>query len=149
MYYQELTKAGLRTQDSHPYWGHDVMKYNPIGFYRVFYRPDPIEFKKVGFSHPWTTLILAQWWENLLHSSGGKLELSKCFYYMFHWMFDLQGAATFSPISTFPDPIILTNSVTKEATIIEHKPCSESHKTLGKMENPTGKRRRWIKTNHW
>ena len=31
------------------------MKYNPIGFYRVFYRPDPIEFKKVGFSHPWIT----------------------------------------------------------------------------------------------
>ena len=85
-----------------------------------------------------TTLILAQWWENLLHSSGGKLELSKCFYYMFHWMFDLQGAATFSPKSTFPDPIILIDSVTKEPTVIEHKPCSESHKTLGKMENPTG-----------
>jgi hypothetical protein len=27
---------------------------------------------------------MAQWWEALLHATGGKLELDKCFYYIMH-----------------------------------------------------------------
>ena len=46
------------------------------------------------------TTTTAQWWENLLHSSGGTLELSKCFYYMFHWTFSLNSTASFKVPST-------------------------------------------------
>lgn len=84
-----------------------------------------------------TTSTLAQWWESLLHSSGGKLELSKCFYYTFHWQFDDAGNASFSPSVGSPQ-ISIVDSSTDTRTTIEHKECSESHKTLGKMENPSG-----------
>ena len=36
----------------------------------------------------------AQWWEQLLHSTGGKLELTKCFYYPIIWTFDKEGIPT-------------------------------------------------------
>jgi hypothetical protein len=35
----------------------------------------------------------AQLWEQLLYIPGGKLELSKCFYYPIIWSFDSEGAA--------------------------------------------------------
>jgi hypothetical protein len=37
--------------------------------------------------------IAAQWWEQLLHATGGQLELPKCFYYLLHWIFDSEGKA--------------------------------------------------------
>ena len=33
----------------------------------------------------------AQEWEQLLAATGGKLELSKCFYYILQWKFDEEG----------------------------------------------------------
>ena len=87
--------------------------------------------------HHNTTTSTAQWWDNLLHSSGGTLELSKCFYYTFHWSFTPKGKAYLSPPSTFPHQISLVNSTTNNNTTIEHKACTQSHKTLGKMENPS------------
>ena len=33
----------------------------------------------------------AQWWEQLLQATGGKLELQKCFYYPILWKFDTEG----------------------------------------------------------
>ena len=76
-----------------------------------------------------STTATAQRWENLLHSSGGKLELSKCFYYMFHWSFNADGKAYLSP----PE-----YSETDMDIQIEHRAGTKSHKTLGKMENPSG-----------
>ena len=35
--------------------------------------------------------ITAQWWEQLLFSTGGKLELTKCFYHPILWHFDDEG----------------------------------------------------------
>jgi hypothetical protein len=35
--------------------------------------------------------IDAQHWEKLLFTSGGKLELSKCFFYIMHWKFSPEG----------------------------------------------------------
>ncbi len=37
--------------------------------------------------------ILSQNWEKLLWSTGGKLNLDKCFYYVLHWSFDERGKA--------------------------------------------------------
>jgi hypothetical protein len=39
----------------------------------------------------------AQCGEQLLHASGGNLELPKCFYYLLHWVFDSGGHA---PLAT-------------------------------------------------
>ena len=33
----------------------------------------------------------AQWWEQLLTATGGKLELPKCFYYLIRWVFNDYG----------------------------------------------------------
>ena len=33
----------------------------------------------------------AQWWEELLVATGGKLELSKCFFYLLQWVMDDKG----------------------------------------------------------
>jgi hypothetical protein len=85
-----------------------------------------------------STQTTAQWWENLLYSSGGTLELRKCFYYMFHWQFASNGVPSFSPTTAFPIPIQVKHSITETFTPIKHKPCCASHKTLGKMENPLG-----------
>jgi hypothetical protein len=35
--------------------------------------------------------IAAQWWEQLLHVTGGQLDLPKIFYYLLHWVFDFEG----------------------------------------------------------
>ena len=45
--------------------------------------------------------ITAQWWEQLLHATGGKLELPKCFYYNITWKFNSEGEAK---LSTKKDP---------------------------------------------
>ena len=37
--------------------------------------------------------MTAQWWEELLHATGGKLELQKCFFYMMFWIFNDEGEA--------------------------------------------------------
>jgi hypothetical protein len=33
------------------------------------------------------------WWAGLLEATGGKLELSKCFFYLVSWKFDSKGNA--------------------------------------------------------
>ena len=38
-----------------------------------------------------TTQTTAQWWEQLLYATGGKLELTKCFYYPIVWEFNNEG----------------------------------------------------------
>jgi hypothetical protein len=32
-------------------------------------------------------------WKDMIEASGGKLELSKCFYYILSWKFDEEGNA--------------------------------------------------------
>lgn len=31
---------------------------------------------------------MALWWEELLHATGGKVDMEKCFYYVLQWTFD-------------------------------------------------------------
>ena len=81
----------------------------------------------------------AQWWENLLYTSGGKLELMKCFYYLLVWTFDNEGEEhllRFNPAS--PNTIKIRDSQEGEETNISIKQSDESHKTLGVYENPSG-----------
>jgi hypothetical protein len=84
------------------------------------------------------TQRMAQWWENLLFSTGGKLELSKCFYYVIYWIYNHEGEASMLDTTALPQQVHLTDSETSSDIIIENKRCTASHKTLGAMENPSG-----------
>jgi hypothetical protein len=79
-----------------------------------------------------------QWWEGLLHATGGKLELSKCFFYMQYWVFDQEGYARALTPAEFPMKVIITDSETGEPIELEVRDCSKSHKTLGALECPSG-----------
>jgi hypothetical protein len=83
----------------------------------------------------------AQWWEELLCTTGGKLELSKCFYYPIIWEFDCNGNANLQEPAQLESSIILTDSITKQQIPIAAKSCSEAHKTLGVMACPQGNNR--------
>jgi hypothetical protein len=81
------------------------------------------------------TTVAAQWWEELLYTTGGKLELTKCFYYRLIWDFATNGnAILLEPSSN----IILTDSADHRQVPIEAKSCAEAHKTLGVMTCPKG-----------
>jgi hypothetical protein len=82
------------------------------------------------------------WWAGLLESSGGKLELEKCFYYLLKWKWNKNGD---------PEPELITkqstNNTTEDISLTENnantvqlhqKEIYTSHKTLGTMKNMTG-----------
>ena len=79
----------------------------------------------------------AQYWEQLLDASGGKLELPKCFYYVLHWNFNAEGEARLSSKEEIPYQIKLTQSQSGDVCEIEQKDCREAHKTLGNHIAPT------------
>jgi hypothetical protein len=81
---------------------------------------------------------MAQLWEQLLNLTGGKLELSKCFYYPIVWNFDSEGAAFLKPPNELPSTISLQDSESKQRFHISSKPCDKAHRTLGVMEQPDG-----------
>ena len=83
----------------------------------------------------------AQWWENLLWSTGGELELSKCFFYVMHWYFDEKGQpqlANNETLKRLKCEIKITESATNQEANIRLLDSSEDHTTLGVKANPTG-----------
>jgi Reverse transcriptase (RNA-dependent DNA polymerase) len=81
----------------------------------------------------------AQWWEQLLHSSGGKLELSKCFFYIFFWKFNDEGEPYLKNANEFCEQINIIDSESGRQIHIPQRDCAKEHKTLGIMESPDGK----------
>jgi hypothetical protein len=84
------------------------------------------------------TAEAAQWWESLLYATGGKLELSKCFFYLVFWVFNDEGKPRMLKPEEWPQNVEVVDSATGESMRIETKDCNESHKTLGVMEAPNG-----------
>jgi exonuclease III len=83
----------------------------------------------------------AQWWEQLLHSTGGKLELPKCFYCVVYWIFEDSGEARLAlpdEISERCGPIKIVESGCGSEVEIRMMSPLESHRTLGAMEAPDG-----------
>ena len=79
------------------------------------------------------TTCAAQWWEELLYSTGGKLELQKCFSIPLIWNHDNEGVPTNTSV---PDQQInLMDSETSEAILLQQLSPSQSFKTLGILEN--------------
>jgi hypothetical protein len=73
-------------------------------------------------------------WKELLEASGGKLELTKCFYYILTWTFDRRG----NPIPTtiheqrqITNQISVPDTFTNDIIQIQQKEINEAHKTLG------------------
>ena len=79
----------------------------------------------------------AQYWEQLLDATGGKLELPKCFYYILRWNFNKEGEASLATKEEIPYEIKLTQSQSGEECTIEQKDCREAHKTLGSHVAPS------------
>ena len=70
----------------------------------------------------------AQWWEELLHATGGRLE------------FDKEGKARLAALPELQqyNNIVLRQSETQNNETITHRDCHNSHKTLGVMEDLSG-----------
>jgi hypothetical protein len=80
----------------------------------------------------------AQWWEQLLHATGGKLELPKCFYYLLNWVFDIEGEARLATPEELNIQITLRQSTYAQDVNITQRCCTASHRTLDAHENPPG-----------
>ena len=85
----------------------------------------------------------AQWWEELLSATGGKLELPKCFYYIIHWSFDEEGAHYLTPIEELEKHQIAITSHDPldygKTHYITQKDPNEEHRSLGFMAHPLAK----------
>jgi hypothetical protein len=81
-----------------------------------------------------------QSWERLLWTSGGKLELSKCLYYILIYKFVPDGTPTMESMTNMPDRLVcLTSGESMERTPIEHYYDHKmEHHTLGIWPTPTG-----------
>ena len=95
---------------------------------------------------------MAQWWEQLLYSTGGKLELEKCFLYVMRWQFDNEGQPFITKPEELPVDVKLTDSESKTEYIINYKNCHEAHRSLGVMFTPGGSNKaeyeRMVKKSH-
>jgi hypothetical protein len=79
----------------------------------------------------------AQCWEKLRHTSGGKLELPKCFFYIVSWLFDSKGKVYLATGSDMGNPsITLWQSKDNTSTTIQFQESLTTHKTLGVMVDP-------------
>jgi hypothetical protein len=84
----------------------------------------------------------AQTWERLLWLSGGKLELSKCLYYIMSWHYSEDGSATLKSCSDIPFDITLTCGQETKRTKIKHLDCRAAARTLGVWKAPAGNQER-------
>jgi hypothetical protein len=83
----------------------------------------------------------ARIWEKLLAATGGKLELSKCFYYILQWKFDEEGTPSHTPKDELEaDGVWVTIQETGAhiPTQIRHLDCNTAHRTLGVFKTITG-----------
>jgi ribonuclease HI len=87
-------------------------------------------------------------WNELLEASGGKLELSKCFYYVLSWKFDQEGNGIPMTIAEQRNqqvaPIQIQTDNTKFVTILQ-KEVHTAHKTLGCFKAIDGNEKEQIK----
>ena len=81
-------------------------------------------------------------WAELLAASGGKLELSKCFYYVLQWKFNEDGDQI--PMTIHEQDLLqlqkitITDPESGEEIQINQKECTSDHKTLGVYKNILG-----------
>ena len=80
---------------------------------------------------------IAQTWEHLLFLSGGKLNLSKCSWYILRWEWE-QGRPSLRPISATDPQLRLRQGSSEVLTTISRSKLEDSHRMLGVLLNPLG-----------
>ena len=79
----------------------------------------------------------AQTWADLLGTTGGALELSKCSCHLLSWHFGNKGDPVL--VSTKPaTPIEVTDTLTEGVQALTFLPPHTAHKTLGHYKEPAG-----------
>jgi hypothetical protein len=81
----------------------------------------------------------AQLWTNLLHASGGALELGKCSCHILQWQFSVQGAPVLIP--SFPadtTQVKVWDSTDQQEHTLPILSAYTAHKTLGHYKDPAG-----------
>jgi hypothetical protein len=92
-------------------------------------------------------------WKDLLETSGGKLELKKCFYYILTWKFDGRGnpiPTTIAEQREIVDQIQINDASSTSPIAIEQKEVITEHKTLGCFKSIIGiasEEMKYLKTN--
>jgi hypothetical protein len=80
-----------------------------------------------------------QSWERLLWTTGGKLELPKCLYYILYYVFDPDGTPRMESVTNMGNNLLSLTSGQEDTTNdIEHRDCSKAHRTLGMWPTPNG-----------
>ena len=81
-----------------------------------------------------------QKWAALLETSGGSLELTKCFYYILSWGWDKYGSPVPQKINEQPPQLSRINIRLPGDTpqFIYQREVTESHKTLGVFKSICG-----------
>jgi hypothetical protein len=95
---------------------------------------------------PYTELIakaqvMAQIWERILYSSGGALELRKCFWYLLYWTWENGRPQLVTKIEC-PGIIALTSGHVPNYTVIPRLEVWEARQTLGVRPAPDGNYRK-------
>jgi len=80
---------------------------------------------------------VSQKWEQLLYSSGGALELQKCFWYLVHWEW-VGGRPYMKPSISSHATLALTSGHVPTYTVIPRKEPWEAMRTLGVRPAPDG-----------
>jgi len=78
----------------------------------------------------------AQLWNDLLFTSGGKLEISKCSFHTLQFTFAADGTPSVNTI--LPRPITIRDSVTNQPIQVNPLSIFAPHKTLGHWKSPAG-----------
>ena len=79
----------------------------------------------------------AQTWEQILYSSGGALEIPKCFWYLVYWDWP-KGRPQMANSSSAPATIALTKGSTPVYMVVQRKETWEAMRTLGVRVAPDG-----------
>jgi hypothetical protein len=80
-----------------------------------------------------------QSWERFLWTTGGKLELSKCLYYILFYKFNPDGTPRMEKATTMEsDHVCLTSGISPTRNPIDHRDKSTAHRTLGSWPTPEG-----------
>ena len=70
---------------------------------------------------------------------GGKLKLSKCLYYILYYIFDPHGTPHMELITNMGDDLeSLMSGLERISSNLEHRDCSNAHRTLGMWPAPNG-----------
>ena len=85
----------------------------------------------------------AQHWNDILHATGGALELRKCSFHHIHWEYESDGTPAMKP-GTFGPTMELVDRHTLERSPIPMMAANTAHKTLGHYKDPLGSQARQL-----